>query len=201
MAEVTPLTSEEIDSAEFDDLGMIIDVPDMPDPDAPPSAPRSPFLEQGRAGAPPPPSGEVPVPDEPPAHARKRRRTPKITETESKQAKRPRVSVSIRADINAKVSVPLEVGGTIWAARDPLCGGAFLAQRPAVADALTDIICDSPDLVAWFTGPASRFMLYLNLAGALWPVVEMISAHHVYHSVELPVMDHREMPVPETRAA
>jgi len=199
---VTPLTPEEIDSAEFDDLGLI-DVPDVPDPDAPPSAPRSPFLGEGRAGAPPPVSGEVPVPDEPPAHARKRKRAPKVESdsTSGKQAKRPRVLAGVRADINAKVSVPLEVGGTIWAARDPLCGVAFLNQRPAIADALTDIICDSPDLVAWFTGPASRFMLYLNLAGALFPVVEMISAHHVYHSVEVPVMDHREMPAPETRAA
>src|SRR5215469_12521672 len=97
MAEVTPLTEEEIDSAEFDDLGLI-DVPDVPDPDAPPSAPRSPFLGEGRAGAPPPPSGEVPVPDEPPAHARKRRRTPKVTEAEPGKAKRrPRIPVGIRA--------------------------------------------------------------------------------------------------------
>jgi hypothetical protein len=109
--------------------------------------------------------------------------------------------VGIRADINAKVSMPLEIGGTIWAARDGLCGGVFLTQRPQIADALTDIICESPDLVAWFTGPASGFMRYLNLAGALWPVVEMIGAHHVYHSVESPVLEHREMPAPATRAA
>src|SRR5215469_4099308 len=160
MAEVTPLTQEEIDSAEFDDLGLI-DVPDTPDPDAPPSAPRSPFLGEGRAGAPPPPSGEVPVPDEPPAHARKRKRAPKLTDADAGKAKRPRIPVTIRADINAKVSVPLEVSGTIWAVRDPLCGGMFLQQRPAIAETLTDIICDSPDLVAFFPGPMAGYMRYL----------------------------------------
>jgi len=198
---VTPLTPEEIDSAdEFDDLGLI-DIPDTPDPDAPPSAPRSPFLGEGRAGAPPPPSGEVPVPDEPPAHARKRKRAPKLTDADAGKAKRPRIPVTIRADINAKVSVPLEVSGTIWAVRDPLCGGMFLQQRPAIAETLTDIICDSPDLVAFFTGPMAGYMRYLKLAADVWPVVEMMMAHHVYHSVEVPVMDHREMPAPEHRAA
>jgi hypothetical protein len=185
MTDVTPLTADEIDSADFDDLGTIM-VDEAP----------SVGIRAGDDRPPPRESSPAPEPDEPPAHARrKRRKTP-----EAEKPKRARIAVGIRADINAKVSMPLEVGGTIWAARDQLCGGVFLAQRPAIADALTDIICESPDLVAWFTGPASGFMRYLNLAGALWPVVEMIGAHHVYHSVEIPPADHREMPHP-ARAA
>lgn len=183
--DVTPLTEAEISDTDFDDLGTII-VDEAPREGTPAGDDR------------PPPGKSSPAtePDEPPAHARRHRgKTPK-TDT----PKRAKISVGIRADINAKVSMPLEVGGTIWAARDQLCGGVFLAQRPAIADALTDIICESPDLVAWFTGPASGFMRYLNLAGALWPVVEMIGAHHVYHSVETPPADYREMPHP-ARAA
>jgi hypothetical protein len=111
------------------------------------------------------------------------------------------VAVGIRADINAKISICLEVPGQIWAIRDPLCGGTFIQQRPAIADAFTDIVCDSPDLVAMFTGPGNTFVKVLKVGAALWPVVEMIGAHHVYHSVETPVMDHREMPQPATRAA
>jgi len=197
---VTPLTPDEIGSADFDDLGLI-DIPDIPDPDAAPSVPPSPFLTGSREGTPPPPEAP-PEPDEPPAHARKhRRRIIPETQPGEKTKLPPRVIAGIRRDITAKVSVPLEISGTIWAARDPLCGGVFLAQRPAVADALTDIIMESPDLIAFFTGPAGAFMRYLNLAGALWPVFEMIAAHHVYHSVETPVPGHREMPAPPARAA
>jgi len=188
MPDVTPLTDDEIMSADdFDDLGTII-VADPPQEGTPAGDDR-----------PPPRSAPAAEPDEPPAHAKRKRGRPPGSKNEA--PKRARIAVGIRADINAKVSMPLEVGGTIWAARDQLCGGVFLQQRPAIAEALTDIICESPDLVAWFTGPASGFMRYLNLAGALWPVVEMIGAHHVYHSVETPVMDHREMPAPATRAA
>ena len=124
MGDVTPLTQDEIDSAEFDDLGMI-DLPDMPDPDAPPSAPRSPFLEDTRAGAPPPPEAP-PEPDEPPAHARKRRRKTPDTGT---PVKRARIAVGIRADINAKVSMPLEVGGT----NQPVT--ASLREAPGISSA------------------------------------------------------------------
>jgi hypothetical protein len=189
MPDVTPLTDDEILSdTDFDDLGTIIIA------EAPPQ-------EGTPAGADRPPARSAPAaePDEPPAHARRKRGRPPGSKNEA--PKRARIAVGIRADINAKVSMPLEVGGTIWAARDQLCGGVFLAQRPAIAEALTDIICESPDLVAWFTGPASGFMRYLNLAGALWPVVEMIGAHHVYHSVEVPPMERRGMPEPAPRAA
>lgn len=89
------------------------------------------------------------------------------------------VKASVRRDILAKVSIPLETGGQIWRARDEHCGGRFLEQRPPIAEALTDIICQSPDLIDFFTGPAGGFMIYLKLAAALWPVVEAVLAHHV----------------------
>jgi hypothetical protein len=99
------------------------------------------------------------------------------------------VSVTMRADISAKVSMPLAIAGSIWEARDPLCGGTFVRQRPDIADALTDIICDSADLVAFFTGPGGAFMKYLNLGAALWPVIEVAAAHHVYHSIAVEAPD------------
>jgi hypothetical protein len=39
--------------------------------------------------------------------------------------------------------------------------------------------------VAFFTGPGGKFMLYLEVAAALWPVIEVVSAHHVYHSIQI----------------
>ena len=163
-----PLTDAEIDGADVEDLGEIPFIED-PLPPPPPAGPAAP--------APPP------ADDEGPGHARKdwRKQQPKPRTP----GRTLRITAGVRADINAKISMPLEISGHIWAARDPLCGGRFLDQREAIADAFTDIVCDSADLVAFFTGPGGAFMKYLNLGAALWPVAEMVAAHHVYHTVAL----------------
>ena len=164
-----PLTAAEIDGEDVEDLGEIPFIPEIPEAGA------------SRAGASPP---EAPAPpaadDNGPGHARKEwRKQPKSRGT----VRALKITAGVRADINAKISMPLEISGHIWAARDPLCGGRFLDQREAIADAFTDIVCDSADLVAFFTGPGGAFMKYLNLGAALWPVAEMVAAHHVYHSI------------------
>lgn len=99
------------------------------------------------------------------------------------QRRTVRVTAAVRRDITAKIKMPLFVGGKIWEARDPWCGGVFVAQADPIADALTDIVCDSADLVAFFTGPAGGFMKYLNLATALAPVAQVAWAHHIAHSI------------------
>jgi len=167
---VLPLTAAEIDADE--DLGEIPFIPEPVPSAGPPGAGGSPAAD----GSPPPPDGEGPL------HGRKGwHKAP----GRARGGKPGRITVSLRADINAKISMPLEIGGRIWEARDPLCGGVFVRQRPDIADALTDIVCDSPDLVAFFTGPGGAFMKYLNLGAALWPVIEMTAAHHVYRTVAL----------------
>jgi hypothetical protein len=167
---VTPLTATEIDGdGAFEDLGEI------PFIEAPGAAP-------GRERPSEPEAASVPDGDGP-GHVRKDWRKPPGRPKGS--GKPGRITVGIRADINAKISMPLEIMGQIWAARDSLCGGTFLAQRPAIADAFTDIVCESADLVAFFTGPGGAFMKYLNAGAALWPVIEVVAAHHVYHSVAI----------------
>jgi hypothetical protein len=167
---VTPLSATEIDSDDgFEDLGEIpfVDVPDSPEP---------------RRGGAEPEAASVPDGGGP-RHARKDwRELPKVKHGPIKKI---RITATIQADIHAKISMPLEIMGQIWAARDPLCGGRFLEQRPAIADAFTDIVIESADLVAFFTGPGGAFMKYLNLGAALWPVAEVVAAHHVYHTIEL----------------
>jgi hypothetical protein len=91
------------------------------------------------------------------------------------------VKAAVRRDIQAKISFALELPGQVWKARDPVCGGRFVEQRPAMAEAWTDVVCDSPDLVAWFTGPGGGFMKYLKVGAATWPVIETVLAHHVIH--------------------
>lgn len=180
---VAPLTATEIDSDDaVEDLGEI-PFPDVPEPSQPRRGPAEPEAASA-------PDGDGP------AHARKDWRKPP---GKARGAVKPgRITAGIRADIAAKIAMPLTIGGGIWAARDPLCGGRFLDQRDPIVDALTDIVCDSADLVAFFTGPGGAFMKYLNLGAALWPVAEMVAAHHVYHTVEL---EAEPQPNPSTYAA
>ena len=44
-------------------------------------------------------------------------------------------------------------------------------------------MCRSPQLVEWFTGTGGGFLLYLDLMAAFWPVVTVVMAHHIYHSI------------------
>lgn len=145
--------------------------PDEHDPFGPTPSPGGFYLPGG------PPPGEGPAddlaPDPEPAGLR---------DQAARSAGRGPVTVkaAIRRDILAKVSLPLETGAQIWKARDPVCGGRAVEVRPATADALTDIICQSADLVDFFTGPAGGFMVYLKLAAALWPLAEVVMANHVF---------------------
>jgi hypothetical protein len=128
-----------------------------------------------------PPLAAGPLPaDEPPAHARRdfrRKRKPAAAGT-------PKITAGVRGDIHAKISFALDVPGRVWQARDPVCGSVFIQQRDDIAGSLTDIVCQSADLVKFFTGPGGAFMKYLELTAACWPVITVIMAHHVYHSIE-----------------
>jgi hypothetical protein len=150
----------------------------IPD-EAPAGNPRGARGRAQPAGSPPLPDAGSAAPDEPPAHARREWRHQRKT-----RAAPPRVTNAIRADIDAKISFALEVPGRVWQARDPVCGGVFVGQRAEISGALTDIVCQSADLVKWFTGPGGNFMLFMNLAAAAWPVATVVMAHHVYHSIE-----------------
>jgi len=93
-----------------------------------------------------------------------------------------RVTAAVRADVEGKWGLILEMIGGVWAARDATCGGAFQAQLPAIRPASVELILLSPDLVAWFTGVGGGFMLWFNLLAACWPVGAVIWSHHVAHA-------------------
>jgi hypothetical protein len=147
-------------------------VPPLPSGNAEPAEPAPPLGDAGPV-----------TPDEPPAHARKgwgrqdrqSRPAPKAT----------RVTAAIRGDVQAKVQILLGVPGSVWAARDPLCGGTFMEGLPQTSAAFTAWICQSPDLLNWFTGPGGNFMLILDILAALMPTATVVMGHHVYHSIEL----------------
>ena len=103
-----------------------------------------------------------------------------------------RVTALTRRDVEAKIRFVLHPAGQVWSARDPVCGGTFAVQEPEVSSALAEIVCDSPDLLAWFTGPAGGFMKYFRLVMALQPVGLAVWAHHVAHLA--PAMDGQQPP-------
>jgi hypothetical protein len=173
-----PGPDDDLDS--WDDMGMAI-----PDPFSEPQREPEPSGGPQRYEAIPEDAGAADVsPDGPPGHASKEWRKQQDKRGGGQAPRRGKVTASIRGDIGAKISFALEIPGQLWKARDPICGGTFVEQRPEIAEALTDIVCDSPDLIAFFAGPGGAFMKYLKLAAACWPVATVAMAHHVYHSIE-----------------
>jgi hypothetical protein len=124
-------------------------------------------------------------PDPPPGHARQDNAGPRRGRPAAGHGGKVRVTATVRKDIEAKVTIMLIVPGKIWQARDPFCGGTFVDTIPQQAPAWANIICDSPDLVEFFTGAGGAFMKYLELLTILQPVAMAVWAHHVAHTVEL----------------
>jgi hypothetical protein len=171
-----PGPDDDLDS--WDDMGMAIPDP-FSEPHSDPETPAGPQRYEAIPDAP-----EGPTVDSGPAHGGKEWRRQQGKSAPGAGTRRGKVTASIRGDIGAKISFALEIPGQLWKARDPICGGTFVEQRPDIAEALTDIVCDSPDLIAFFAGPGGAFMKYLKLAAACWPVATVAMAHHVYHSIE-----------------
>jgi hypothetical protein len=169
-----PGPDDELDGAEPADAGEAI-------PEGGPPGPRADVAE----GA----DEDVEIPADKPAGRLKEK-----SGKPSPKAK-VRVTAGLRKDVHAKIRFVLLPAGQAWQARDPLCGGTFVAQEPDISDALADIVCDSPDLLAWFTGPAGGFMKYFRLAMALQPVGISLWLHHIAHS-ELAAGDPQQHQMP-----
>jgi len=155
---------DDLDGISMDDIMDLGDIPVIED--SPPSLP---------PGGDVPPWEDIP-PDEPPADLgkpRERRRAPGPA----------KVTAAVRKDVTAKIAIPCMILGKVWEARDPICGGAFVAQVPATAEAFAGWVCDSPDLLDWMTSSAGGFMHVLNILAALGPVATVVYGHHVTHTI------------------
>lgn len=93
-----------------------------------------------------------------------------------------KVTAAVRRDVEGKLAFGLALGGQIWVMADPICGGAYLDHTENIAKKLTPIICQSPDVVKWLT-KSSNFILYVDLFMAVWPVLQIIFAHHIAKNI------------------
>lgn len=139
------------------------------------------------------PEAEALIPDPEPGWDKPSFADRVFPETPAAKSSAKKITVAVRKDIRAKTAMILTVLGSGWAAKDPYCGGALIEAvpdgttpegdvAPGIATALTDIFCDSPDIVAWFT-TSGRYLKWLTLAMAIQPVLTMAAQHHFTHTV------------------
>jgi hypothetical protein len=94
------------------------------------------------------------------------------------------VPKNVQQDIEGKLSFLLGMSASMMVSVDPICANVFLQQLPSITKAMLPLICQSPDMVAFFTKKGG-FILWLNLAAACWPVIQTIFAHHITKKIEL----------------
>jgi hypothetical protein len=97
-------------------------------------------------------------------------------------AKGRAVTAAVRKDIRAKLAFMMGLTTTMWAVSDQYCGAAAAAIVPELSEAITDIVVDSADLVAWFTAGGS-YMKWLTLLTIVQPVGVTMWQHHISHTI------------------
>lgn len=104
-----------------------------------------------------------------------------------------KVAAATRKDIRGKVAMLLTGAALPLRQRDPVCVGALIEAIPdqtdedgdtqvGIASALTDLICDSPDMVKWFTA-SGKYMKWFTLMMTVQPVLTVAFHHHVTHAI------------------
>jgi hypothetical protein len=115
-------------------------------------------------------------------------------------AKGKAVTAAVRKDIRGKLAFMGLMVTSMWQVSDPYCGGAAAGIIPELSEAITDLVVDSADLVAWFTAGGS-YMKWLTLATVLQPVTVVIWQHHVSHTIGDTEDEHREQFDPQLYSA
>jgi hypothetical protein len=93
--------------------------------------------------------------------------------------RRPKVTDAVHKDIRGKVTLMLMMPAAMFARRDEVCGPVLMDQVPDLATAITDLLIDSPDVVAFFTSAGGQYMKWVQLGIALEPVAAIAWQHHV----------------------
>jgi hypothetical protein len=95
-----------------------------------------------------------------------------------------KITKAVQADITGKLAFWLSIPAEPWLRVDPYCGGAYAGQVDEIALKMAPLVCQSPDLVRWFS-KSTTFIMWTELGIAVRPVVEAIIAHHVTKRIAL----------------
>jgi hypothetical protein len=95
-----------------------------------------------------------------------------------------KITKAVQADITGKLAFWLSIPAEPWLRVDPYCGGAYASQVDEIALKMAPLVCQSPDLVRWFS-KSSTFIMWTELGIAVRPVAEAIIAHHVTKRISL----------------
>lgn len=108
-----------------------------------------------------------------------------------------KITAAVRRDVEGKLAFAFGMSGQLWVLADPICGNAFMDHSGEIAKKLTPIICQSPDVVKWLT-KSSNFILWIDLFMAIWPVAQIIFAHHIAKSLRMeePQAANGQAPIP-----
>jgi hypothetical protein len=93
------------------------------------------------------------------------------------------VTRAVQRDIAGKTAFWMLILADTWALADPYCARALGEAVPNIARKAAPLLCQSPQLVEWFSR-ASGFMQVTELLMAMKPVAVAIFAHHVTRSVQ-----------------
>ena len=94
--------------------------------------------------------------------------------------RRPKVAEAVRKDIRGKTALGLSMLAAALASRVEECGPVAIEIVPDTADALADIFCDSPEVVAFFTTTGGGYMRWIKLAAAVQPLATVAVRHHLF---------------------
>ena len=123
--------------------------------------------------------------DPEPAHLRRGQGRGRKAEPRSREDAKPvKVTRAVQADIEGKLAFWLSIPAEPWLRIDPYCGQAYADNVDQIALKMAPLVCQSPDLVRWFS-KSSTFIMWTELGIAVRPVVEAIIAHHVTKRITL----------------
>lgn len=95
------------------------------------------------------------------------------------------ITRAVRRDIEGKVAFGLMITADLWGLRDPYCANALEDNADKIARRMAPLLCQSPAVVEFFIRQ-SGFMLAMEFAISLKPVLAAMFAHHITKTVGTP---------------
>ena len=101
---------------------------------------------------------------------------------EPKRSRKP--SARIQREVQDTIEAYLGVIATGWAIKDPLCGNVLADVTPNIAEKAVPLLARNPVIVKYLT-KSSNFKEIMDLALAILPLIQVVYAHHMSHTISV----------------